>query len=159
MTIAEILKTPAQQQPVTARGWVRTFRSNRFIALNDGSTGSNVQCVVDFENTPEDVLKRITTGAAIEVRGRLVASQGSGQAVEIQVNEVIVHGDSSPEEYPLQPKRHSLEFLREIAHLRPRTATKRSMRCINFFTSRDFTTGRRPSSLRVMPRVPARCFA
>ena len=98
MTIAEILKTPAQQQPVTARGWVRTFRSNRFIALNDGSTGSNVQCVVDFERTPEDVLKRITTGAAVEVRGLLVASQGSGQAVEIQVQEVVVHGDSSPEE-------------------------------------------------------------
>ncbi len=123
MTIAQILQTPANQQPITARGWVRTFRSKRFIALNDGSTGANLQCVVDFERMPEDLLRRITTGAAVEVRGLLVPSMGSGQSAEIQVEEVIVHGDSSPEEFPLQPKRHSLEFLREIAHLRPRTAT------------------------------------
>ena len=123
MTIAQILQTPAKQQPITARGWVRTFRSKRFIALNDGSAGSNLQCVVDFERVPEDLLRRITTGAAVEVRGLLVPSMGSGQSAEIQVEEVIVHGDSSPEEFPLQPKRHSLEFLREIAHLRPRTAT------------------------------------
>jgi len=77
MTIAQILQITPQQQSVTARGWVRTFRSNRFIALNDGSTGANLQCVVDFEATPEATLKRITTGAAVEVRGLLIPSQGS----------------------------------------------------------------------------------
>ena len=106
---------------VTLQGWVRTFRSNRFIALNDGSTIHNLQVVVDFENTPEETLKRITTGAAIKVRGQVVESQGKGQNVELQASEVIILGDSNPEEYPIQPKKHSLEFLRENAHLRVRT--------------------------------------
>ena len=106
---------------VTLQGWVRTFRSNRFIALNDGSTIHNLQVVVDFENTPEETLKRITTGAAIEVKGQVVESQGKGQNVELQASEVSILGDSNPEEYPIQPKKHSLEFLRENAHLRVRT--------------------------------------
>ena len=106
---------------VTLQGWVRTFRSNRFIALNDGSTIHNLQVVVDFENTPEETLKRITTGAAIEVKGQVVESQGKGQNVELQASEVTILGDSNPEEYPIQPKKHSLEFLRENAHLRVRT--------------------------------------
>jgi len=106
---------------VTLQGWVRTFRSNRFIALNDGSTIHNLQVVVDFENTPEETLKRITTGAAIKVEGQVVESQGKGQNVELQASEVIILGDSNPEEYPIQPKKHSLEFLRENAHLRVRT--------------------------------------
>ena len=106
---------------VTLQGWVRTFRSNRFIALNDGSTIHNLQVVVDFENTPEETLKRITTGAAIKVKGQVVESQGKGQNVELQASEVIILGDSNPEEYPIQPKKHSLEFLRENAHLRVRT--------------------------------------
>ena len=106
---------------VTLQGWVRTFRSNRFIALNDGSTIHNLQVVVDFENTPEETLKRITTGAAIKVRGQVVESQGKGQNVELQASEVSILGDSNPEEYPIQPKKHSLEFLRENAHLRVRT--------------------------------------
>ena len=106
---------------VTLQGWVRTFRSNRFIALNDGSTIHNLQVVVDFENTPEETLKRITTGAAIKVRGQVVESQGKGQNVELQASEVTILGDSNPEEYPIQPKKHSLEFLRENAHLRVRT--------------------------------------
>ena len=106
---------------VTLQGWVRTFRSNRFIALNDGSTIHNLQVVVDFENTPEDTLKRITTGAAIKVKGQVVESQGKGQNVELQASEVTILGDSNPEEYPIQPKKHSLEFLRENAHLRVRT--------------------------------------
>ena len=106
---------------VTFQGWVRTFRSNRFIALNDGSTIHNLQVVVDFENTPEETLKRITTGAAIKVKGQVVESQGKGQNVELQASEVIILGDSNPEEYPIQPKKHSLEFLRENAHLRVRT--------------------------------------
>ncbi len=122
-SVAEILQSDKFLQEVVVRGWVRTFRSNRFIALNDGSTIRNVQCVIDFENTPEDVLKRIATGAALEIKGTLAESMGSGQKVEIQVSELTVLGDSSPEEYPIQPKKHSMEFLRENAHLRVRTNT------------------------------------
>ncbi|GGD46672.1 asparagine--tRNA ligase [Muriicola marianensis] len=104
-------------------GWVKTFRSNRFIALNDGSTLQNIQCVVDFEKFDDGLLKQIATGAAIGVKGNLVESQGKGQAVEIQVTELIVHGSADPETYPIQPKKHSMEFLREQAHLRVRTNT------------------------------------
>ena len=106
------------QGEITLKGWVRTFRSNRFIALNDGSTIENVQVVVDFENTDPELLKRINTGAAIEVKGQVVESQGKGQAVEVQATTISILGDSNPEEYPIQPKKHSLEFLREDAHLR-----------------------------------------
>jgi len=106
---------------VTAKGWVRTFRNNQFIALNDGSTINNIQCVVDFANTPDEILKRITTGAAIAVSGDLVESQGAGQKWEIQVKKLEILGDSDAEKFPMQPKRHSLEFLRENAHLRVRT--------------------------------------
>jgi asparaginyl-tRNA synthetase len=108
---------------VLVKGWVRTFRNNQFIALNDGSTINNIQCVVDFENTPEDILKRITTGAALSIKGILKESQGKGQTVEVQVLELEILGDSDPEKYPIQPKKHSLEFLRENAHLRVRTNT------------------------------------
>jgi asparaginyl-tRNA synthetase len=108
---------------VRLRGWVRTFRSNRFVALNDGSTINNIQAVINFEETDPELLKRITTGACIEVIGDLVASMGKGQKVEIQVTALTILGDSDADEYPLQPKKHSFEFLREIAHLRPRTNT------------------------------------
>jgi asparaginyl-tRNA synthetase len=108
---------------VRMRGWVRTFRSNRFIAINDGSTINNIQAVVNFEETNPELLKRITTGACIEVIGDLVPSMGKGQKVEIQVSALTILGDSDADEYPLQPKKHSFEFLREIAHLRPRTNT------------------------------------
>ena len=111
------------QGEITLKGWVRTFRSNRFIALNDGSTIENVQVVVDFENTDPELLKRITTGAAIEAKGQVVESQGKGQAVEVQATTISILGDSNPEEYPIQPKKHSLEFLRENAHLRVRSNT------------------------------------
>ena len=111
------------QGEITLKGWVRTFRSNRFIALNDGSTIENVQVVVDFENTDPELLKRITTGAAIEVKGQVVESQGKGQAVEVEATTISIVGDSNPEEYPIQPKKHSLEFLRENAHLRVRSNT------------------------------------
>lgn len=121
--VAELLQSDNFLQEITIKGWVRTFRSNRFIALNDGSTIKNIQCVLDFENTPEDILKRITTGAALSIKGTLVESQGKGQTVEIQVTNIEVLGDSNPEEYPIQPKRHTLEFLRENAHLRGRTNT------------------------------------
>ncbi len=122
-TVDELLKSDITLQEVTLKGWVRTFRSNRFIALNDGSTIHNIQCVVDFENTKEETLKRITTGAAVCITGTLVESQGKGQNVEIQVSSLQILGDSNPDEYPIQPKRHSLEFLRENAHLRVRTNT------------------------------------
>jgi len=121
MSIKELLQEKTNIGEVTLRGWVRTFRSNRFIALNDGSTLSNLQVVVDFEHTPEETLKRITTGAAIEVKGEVVESQGKGQSIEVQATEVTILGDCNPDEYPIQPKKHSLEFLREQAHLRVRT--------------------------------------
>ena len=108
---------------VTVKGWVRAFRQNRFIALNDGSTNSNIQIVVDFENTDAALLKRITVGAAISVSGILTASLGQGQAVEIPASTIDILGDCDPETYPIQPKKHSLEFLRENAHLRFRTNT------------------------------------
>ena len=120
-SIKELLQSDKILQEVHVKGWVRTFRSNRFIALNDGSTINNIQCVVDFENTGEDVLKRITTGAAVSITGTLVESQGKGQKVEINVTQLEILGDSNPEEYPIQPKKHSFEFLRENAHLRIRT--------------------------------------
>lgn len=125
-TVAALLTQELRPIDVEVKGWVRTFRANRFIALNDGSTLHNIQCVVDFDKMEEGLLKRITTAAAIAVKGTLVESQGQGQAVEIQVSEIEILGDADPEEVSktiLQPKRHSLEFLREQAHLRIRTNT------------------------------------
>jgi len=122
-SVKEILSNTKLLQEVTLKGWVRTFRSNRFIALNDGSTIENIQCVVDFEKFPEELLKKITTGASISIKGTLVESQGSGQKHEIQVTEIQILGECDPETYPIQPKKHSLEFLRENAHLRIRTNT------------------------------------
>ena len=119
--VRELLASTNTLHEVTAKGWVRTFRNNQFIALNDGSTIHNIQCVVDFENTPEATLKRITTGAAISVTGELVESKGAGQKYEIQVAKLEILGDSDPDKFPMQPKKHSLEFLRENAHLRVRT--------------------------------------
>ena len=111
---------------VDVKGWVRSRRGNKnvaFIALNDGSSIKNVQIVVDFAKIPEDTLKDITTGASIHVQGQAVASQGKGQAIEVQAGEIEIYGKADVAEYPLQKKGHSLEFLREIAHLRPRTNT------------------------------------
>jgi len=122
-SVAELLKSGSVLQEVIIKGWVRTFRSNRFIALNDGSTINNIQCVIDFENTPEETLKRITTGAALSIKGIIAESQGKGQSVEIQVAKIEILGDSNADEYPIQPKKHSFEFLRENAHLRVRTNT------------------------------------
>ena len=122
-TIAELLNSDKIAQEVHVKGWVRTFRANRFIALNDGSTINNIQCVVDFENTDENLLKRITTGAAVAVTGTLIESQGKGQKVEISVTKIEILGDADPDDYPIQPKKHTLEFLRKNAHLRIRTNT------------------------------------
>ena len=121
--IKALLETAPEGQQVTVQGWVRTFRANRFIALNDGSTLGNLQCVVDFEDFDEALLKDVSTGAALKVTGRYIESQGKGQTAEIQVEDLLIYGTADPESYPIQPKKHSFEFLREKAHLRVRTAT------------------------------------
>jgi asparaginyl-tRNA synthetase len=124
--IKTLLKSQPSDQDVLVKGWVRSFRSNRFIALNDGSTIKNLQCVVDLDTFEEAVLKKVTVGAAVAVTGLLVESQGQGQAVEIQTNKIEILGEADPEEIKLtilSPKRHSLETLREQAHLRVRTNT------------------------------------
>lgn len=124
--IVDILKLTPTNEIINVKGWVRSKRGNKnvnFIALNDGSTIQNIQLVVDVEKFGEEYLKPISTGACISVNGLLVASQGQGQAVEINASEIQIYGEADPLTYPLQKKGHSLEFLREIAHLRPRTNT------------------------------------
>src|SRR5210317_2606276 len=121
--IKTILQDVAPLTNLTVQGWVRSFRSNRFIALNDGSCMENLQCVIDFNSLSEELLKKITVGAALKITGTLQESEGKGQRVEIQATEVVILGVSDPETYPIQPKKHSLEFLRENAHLRVRTNT------------------------------------
>lgn len=121
--IKELLQSAKTDIPCTVMGWVRTFRNNQFIALNDGSTNNNIQVVVALGAFPDETLKRITTGACIKASGTLIASVGKGQTVELKADEIEILGDSDAEKFPLQPKKHSLEFLREIAHLRFRTNT------------------------------------
>jgi asparaginyl-tRNA synthetase len=127
--IIELLKSPEKTgigKSVTIKGWVRTKRGNKnvaFIALNDGSIIHSIQVVVDLADFDEDLLKQVNTGACLSVTGTLVESPGSGQAVEIHASQIIVYGSADPDTYPLQKKGHTLEFLREIAHLRPRTNT------------------------------------
>ncbi len=126
MQIKEILSLSPSNQSLVIKGWVRTKRVSAnvaFIALNDGSTIHNIQGVVSDGAVSEETLKLVTTGACIAMTGTLIPSQGQGQSVELQVNSIEVYGVADPEKYPLQPKKHSLEFLREIAHLRPRTNT------------------------------------
>lgn len=123
--VSELLKKVPGSE-VLAKGWVRTKRGNKniaFIALNDGSTINNIQVVCELKNFDEEMMKSITTGACIKVTGDLVESLGSGQKVEISAKEIEIYGTADPEKYPLQKKGHSMEFLREIAHLRPRTNT------------------------------------
>ena len=121
--IAEILRTEPVGTEVTIKGWVKAFRNNQFIALNDGSTSNNLQVVVDFENMDEATLARIKFGAAISAKGQLIESQGKGQKVEVKASTLEILGDCNPDLFPLQPKKQSLEFLRENAHLRFRTNT------------------------------------
>ncbi|MBD98757.1 MAG: asparagine--tRNA ligase, partial [Verrucomicrobia bacterium] len=124
--IKHLLKEGEMNQSIDVKGWVRTKRGSKnvsFIALNDGSTIQNIQVVVDFQKIDAEVLESVHTGACIAVQGELLASQGSGQSFEINAHNIEVLGTASPDEYPLQPKKHSLEFLREIAHLRFRTNT------------------------------------
>jgi len=123
--ISELLKKEAGME-VLVKGWVRTKRGNKniaFVALNDGSTVNSIQIVFDMNKFTDDQLKGVNTGACIAVKGALVASVGSGQSVEIQADELEIYGSADPETYPLQKKGHSMEFLREIGHLRPRTNT------------------------------------
>ncbi len=124
--IAEVLSQPMVGSDYLIKGWVRAFRSNRFIQVNDGSTINTLQAVVDFEQFDEELLKKITTACAVGLKGKLVESQGSGQTVELQVSEIEIIGEANPDEVQktvMQPKKHSLEFLREQAHLRFRTNT------------------------------------
>lgn len=121
--VKALLQSEQTGQEVTVMGWVRTFRNNQFIALNDGSTNNNLQVVVELGSFDEATLKRLTTGASVKVVGEVVASLGKGQKVELKAKSIEILGDSDAEKYPLQPKKHSLEFLREIAHLRFRTNT------------------------------------
>ena len=126
MRIAQLLKSTDYGSEVVAKGWVRTKRGNKnvaFIALNDGSCVANIQIVADLTKITDEMLKPVTTGACICVRGRLVESLGAGQGVEIQADSIEVYGTADPDTYPLQKKGHSLEFLRDIAYLRPRTNT------------------------------------
>jgi asparaginyl-tRNA synthetase len=124
--IAEILKSITTDYDITVKGWVRTKRGNKnvaFIALNDGSCVGNIQVVVDLQKIQEEELKAVTTGSCIRVDGKLVKSLGAGQGVEVQAEKIEVYGTADPDTYPLQKKGHSLEFLRDIAYLRPRTNT------------------------------------
>jgi asparaginyl-tRNA synthetase len=121
--IKELLTWEPQSQEVIVMGWVKTFRNNQFIALNDGSTNTNLQVVAELGMFDDAELKRITTGASLKVTGEAIPSLGKGQKLEVKARKIEILGDSDAEKYPLQPKEHSLEFLREKAHLRFRTNT------------------------------------
>ena len=167
--IVDVLKSDAFGTTVNVKGWVRTRRGSKqvnFIALNDGSTINNVQIVVDVDKLGDEFLKPITTGASISVNGILTQSQGKGQSVEIQATEIEIFGTADPATYPLQKKGHSMEFLREIAHLRPRTNTfgavfriRHNMLTlsISFSMIEAFSISIRRSSRLPTVRVPDRC--
>ena len=147
LQIKSILNNDYVGKVIVVCGWVKTFRSNRFINLNDGSCLSDLQCVVDYEKLDQSKLSKINTGACLEVEGEIVKSQGRGQSVELIANNINVLGESDPEKFPIQPKKHSFEFLRENAHLRVRTKTLSSVFRIrsevsfaihNFFNRNNF---------------------
>ena len=147
LQIKSILNNDYVGKVIVVCGWVKTFRSNRFINLNDGSCLSDLQCVVDYEKLDKSKLSKINTGACLEVEGEIVKSQGRGQSVELIANNINVLGESDPEKFPIQPKKHSFEFLRENAHLRVRTKTLSSVFRIrsevsfaihNFFNKNNF---------------------
>jgi asparaginyl-tRNA synthetase len=122
-SVKDLLLNTDIQAEVKLNGWVRTFRANRFIALNDGSCIESIQCVIDFKNFDDSTLKKINTGTSLEITGSLVESQGSGQKFEIIVSELEILGECDSDKFPIQPKKHSFEFLRDNAHLRTRTNT------------------------------------
>ena len=154
--IKDIIISPSIVDSITVMGWVRTKRASKnvvFIALNDGSTLSNIQIVADTQKTDDDLLSKISTGASLSVIGKLVESQGAGQSYEIRAEKITVLGEADPEKFPLQPKRHSLEFLREIGHLRVRTNTFSAISRIRhqmifaihkFFTDKGFVNVHTP---------------
>jgi len=121
--IKSVFKDKNIDSKVSVNGWVRTFRSNRFINLNDGSCMEDLQCVIDYENFDKKTLSKITTGSSVNIEGDIVESKGRGQSIELIVKKITILGISNPDEYPIQPKKHSFEFLRENAHLRIRTKT------------------------------------
>ena len=148
-------------------GWVRTLRNNQFIALNDGSCNENLQVVLELGLYDESLLKKISTGTSIRAVGQLVASLGKGQQVELKASKVDILGLSDPEKFPLQPKKHSLEFLREIAHLRFRTNTFGSVFRVvtpwlllytNFSMKEGSSTCTHPLLRPPTPKAPERCF-
>ena len=172
--IIDILTKPEIGKEINVKGWVRAFRSNRFIQLTDGSTINTLQAVVDFEQFDEALLKKITTAAALSLTGTLIESQGAGQAVELQVSSIEILGEANPDDVQktvMQPKKHSLEFLREQAHLRFRTNTFGAVfrirhavalsliRSINFSTTKVSFTYILPLLLVRMRKVQERCSA
>ena len=147
LQVKSVLNNDYVGKVIVVCGWVKTFRSNRFINLNDGSCLSDLQCVVDYEKLDESKLSKINTGACLEVEGEIVKSKGREQSVELIVNNINILGESDPEKFPIQPKKHSFEFLRENAHLRVRTKTLSSVFRIrsevsfaihNFFNKNNF---------------------
>ena len=153
------------------QGWVKTRRVSKtvaFIQVNDGSTLSDLQVVADESTQGYDLVEPLTTGCSVSVEGTLVESLGKGQRYELKAEAVELLGTADPDTYPLQKKRHTLEFLREIAHLRPRTNTLGATARVrsaaafaihSFFQSKGFSTSRRPSSPEAMQRAPAPCSA
>ncbi len=125
--IKSILSTNSIGKIVAVNGWVKTFRSNRFINLNDGSCINDLQCVVDYEKIEESKLSKINTGTSLRIEGKIIESKGRGQKVELISSNIKILGESDPEKFPIQPKKHSFEFLRENAHLRARTKTMSSV--------------------------------
>ena len=121
--IKSVFKIKNVGDNVSISGWVKTFRSNRFIALNDGSCLEDIQCVINFEEIDNEIFSKINTGTSLNIEGEIVKSQGKGQSIEILVKKINILGLSDPDKYPIQPKKHSFEFLRENAHLRVRTKT------------------------------------
>lgn len=167
--IVDILIAPEVGSDVNIKGWVRTKRGSKgisFVAVNDGSCIHNLQVVVDHQSFDEELLKKITTGASVSITGLLTESQGKGQSVEIQAKEILLYGEADPMTYPLQKKGHGMEFLREIAHLRPRTNTFGAVFRIRhhmaiaihkFFHERGFFYFHTPLITLRMPRVQVLC--
>ena len=123
LKIKDIYASPDINKNVNIGGWVRAFRANKFIELNDGSTIKNMQCVISDSSIDEEIIKKITVGSSLKIKGNLIKSIGKGQSFEIQILSIEILGESDPDQYPIQPKKHSFEFLREQAHLRIRTST------------------------------------
>ena len=145
--IKDIFTSPDINKNITISGWVRAFRAKKFIELNDGSSIKNIQCVISDSSIDEKILKKISIGSSLKIKGDLIKSIGKGQNFEIQILSIELLGESDPDKYPIQPKKHSLEFLREQAHLRIRTSTFSSVMRIrsklafgihDFFNKKDF---------------------